>query len=82
MAEAARATAIMNISAGGWPRQSVPKANVAVQTARMVMASRRPNRSTLRSSGVARVWMSTSIWLILPSSVMAPVATTMPLAWP
>ena len=82
MADAARATTIMNISDGGWPRTQVPSTKVSAEMPRITSASTRPKRSTWRKSGVVRLWMPESIWLILPSSVALPVATTMPVAWP
>ncbi len=82
IAEAVRATAIMNISPGGWPRQSVPSTKVPATISRMTAASQRPKRSICRSKGVDMACTWVSIRLIRPSSVSAPVATTRPLAWP
>ncbi|MCY1309956.1 hypothetical protein D9M70_601030 [compost metagenome] len=42
IAEAASATTIMNISAGGWPSHHVPTANSNPESARITTASTRP----------------------------------------
>ncbi|MNO79694.1 hypothetical protein D3C76_708710 [compost metagenome] len=82
IAEATRATTIMNMCSGVSPRQKVPSRKVTVPMVRMAMASMRPKRSICCSSGVV-VWsMLPSMRLILPSSVSAPVPTTTPLACP
>ncbi|MOA21486.1 hypothetical protein D3C78_1419790 [compost metagenome] len=82
MAEATSATTIMNISAGVSPRHRVPSRNTTKARPRMTSARARPKRSIWRSSGVVSWCTLRSIWLIRPSSVAAPVATTSPLAWP
>lgn len=82
MADAASATAIMNMSAGACPRQSTPMAKVAATNSRMANASQRLKRAIWRSSGVVPVSTCASSALMRPSSVCEPVATTTPVAVP
>ncbi|MCY1305975.1 hypothetical protein D9M70_558070 [compost metagenome] len=82
MAEAVRATTIMNISATSWPRQRVPRAKVPTANSRMNSASQRLNPAICRSSGVDSALTCCSMAPMRPSSVAAPVATTRPSAWP
>ena len=82
MAEAARATAIMNISARGWPRHSTPMAKVSTTKPTMTSASQWLKRAIWRSSGVVVDCTVASKALMRPSSVPLPVATTSPVAVP
>jgi hypothetical protein len=82
IADAARATAIMNISETLWPRHSTPMAYVNALRTRMTIASTRPNRLIWRNSGVAVGEMPVRRSLMSPISVWTPVPTTTPVAWP
>ncbi|MCY1354949.1 hypothetical protein D9M69_413500 [compost metagenome] len=82
IAEAVRATTIMNISAGGWRCQKMPSTKVSAAKTRITSASQRLKRSICLSSGVEVSCTCWSMAPMRPSSVSLPVPTTRPRAWP
>ncbi|GAO23679.1 unintegrated signal peptide [Alicycliphilus sp. B1] len=82
MADAASATAIMNMSEGACPRQSTPMTKVTATNSRMAAASQRLNRAIWRRSGVVPGSACASSAPMRPSSVRVPVAATAPTAVP
>ena len=75
-------TAVMNISATGRPRTSVPKANRAVATTTTASVTQRASWPMLRISGVVTCSTDSSRRPMRPISVALAVATTSPRAWP
>ncbi len=82
MADAAKATAIMNMSAGACPRHRTPSAKAPAESSTIASASHRLKPAIWRSNGVVVSRTCSSIVPMRPSSVRAPVATTTPVATP
>ncbi len=81
MAPTARATAAVIMSATSSPR-AMPMPNVSAARVMMTTVSQRLNQARRRVRGVTTPVELPTSWWIRPSSVSAPVATTMPVAWP
>ena len=77
----ASAIAAVKVSTADWPR-STPTTKATTARARITYSTTWLNWAMRRVSGVVRSWAEAMSWEMRPTSVLSPVATTMPVLCP